>query len=289
MSARYQVIVPIVTPYDGRGGVDLAALEAHAAALAEGGADGFFVCGTNGEGPLLTDDEVVEATRAVARGAAGRRVIPQAGRPSTEASRVLVERVIEAGADAVAAVTPYFYALNAEQALAHYGRLLEASRSIPLYAYAIPAYTRNDLEPDVAAELAAAGLAGVKDSTKSLERHAAYIAIRSTAPGGSFDTFIGDDALTLAALRLGSSGAVPALANVRPDLFGALVAAAEAGDDAAAEALQDEITEARRALSSGGIAMLKHAVGELMISRGVRYGDTVRGPLPPYVPMGGAR
>ena len=289
MSEVFQLIVPIVTPFDARGAVDTEALQAHAAALVERGADGFLIAGTNGEGPLLTDDEVVAATAAVAQSAAGRRVIPQAGRPSTAASRVLLERVVDAGADAVAIVTPYFYALDDEQALEHYGQLIEHAGSVPVYAYAIPAYARNDIDPALAGELARAGLAGIKDSTKSLERHAAYIAVREIAPSGRFDTFVGDDGLSLAALRLGSSGTVPALGNVRPELFGALADAAASGDDARADALQSEITAARAALRGGGIATLKHAVAELMAGLGTPYGYAVRGPLPQHETSGGDR
>jgi 4-hydroxy-tetrahydrodipicolinate synthase len=284
---RFRVIVPIVTPFDARGGVDATALEAHAATLAERGADAFFVGGTNGEGPLLDDDEVVAATRAVMRGAAGRRVIPQAGRPSTRASLRLLQRVLDAGADAAAAITPYFYAVEDEQLVEHYGRLIEASRPALLYAYSIPAYARNDLKPGPAATLAHAGLAGIKDSTKSIERHAAYVAVREHAPG--FETFVGDDGLSLAALRLGSTGTVPALANVRPELFRALDEAAAAGDDARAEAVQEEIVQARAALRERGIATLKHAVAELMRGTGVTYDDAVRAPLPAHAPTGGDR
>lgn len=277
---RYQVIVPIVTPYDGGGGIDASALEAHAAALVEAGADGFFVCGTTGEGPLLTDDEVVRATAAVARGASGRRVITQAGRPSTDASCTLVERAIEAGADGLAAITPYFYDLGRDEAIAHYERLLEASGTVPLHAYVIPQYARNDLPPAVVGALAAQGLAGVKDSTKSLERHAEYVAAGADAVGGRFEALVGDDALALAALRLGSGGVVPALANVRPELFRELVAAAGEGRDADAEAMQAEIDTARAALRDGGIATLKQAVAGMMHHRGVAYGEATRGPLP---------
>jgi 4-hydroxy-tetrahydrodipicolinate synthase len=282
MMDRFQIIVPIVTPFSAGGGIDTAALAAHAAVLAEAGVDGFFVCGTNGEGPLLTDEEVVQATRAVAGAVDGPRVIPQAGRPSTAASRALAERVIDAGADAVAIVTPYFYTLTPETAVEHYRRLLEVSGDVPLYAYAIPSYARNDLPPEVVATLAGDGLAGIKDSTKSLDRHRAYVAIRATAPGGRFDTFVGDDPLTLAALEMGSSGAVPALANVRPDLFADLVEAAGRGDAEHAAAVQDEITSVRQAIRGEGIASLKHAVSELMGGRGVDYRAGVRGPLPPH-------
>jgi 4-hydroxy-tetrahydrodipicolinate synthase len=278
----FEIIVPIVTPYDAGGDVDTRALAAHAAMLAEAGVDGFFVAGTNGEGPLLTDDEVVRATTAVAGAAGGLRVIPQAGRPSTEATRMLTQRVIAAGADAVAVVTPYFFTLTPETTIDHYRSVLEISGGVPVYGYAIPAYARNDLPPEIAATLAADGLAGVKDSTKSVDRHRAYVAIRRDAPGGRFDTFVGDDALTLTALELDSSGAVPALANVRPDLFVDLVAAARRGDAEHAAEVQREIDRVRRATRGEGIASLKHAVSRLMGGRGVDYGGAARGPLPPH-------
>jgi 4-hydroxy-tetrahydrodipicolinate synthase len=286
VSERFKIIVPIVTPYRTDGGVDAQALAAHAEVLAEAGVDGFFVCGTNGEGPLLTDDEVVEATRAVARVAAGRWVIPQVGRPATKGSSILLQRTLDAGANAVAVVTPYFFELTEEGAMEHYGQLIAAAGSAPVYAYAIPAYAHNDLEPALVARLAAEGLAGIKDSTKSPERHRAYIALREGAPGGRFETFVGADALTLEAWRMGSSGAVPALANVRPELFVELVAAAEDGDAGRADELQEAVSATRQTLRGSGIATLKHGVADLMAGRGVAYRDDVRSPLPRHRPDG---
>jgi dihydrodipicolinate synthase/N-acetylneuraminate lyase len=280
VSAGFQIIVPIVTPYGVDGGVDLEALAAHAAVLAEGGVDGFFVCGTNGEGPLLGDDEVVDATRAVARAAPGRLIVSQVGRPSTCQTGVLLERCIEAGATAAAVVTPYFFELTDDGAREHYGTLVRAAGEVPVFAYVIPSYAHNDLSPALVAELAADGLAGIKDSTKSRERHEAYVAIRKQAGDRAFETFVGDDSMTLDALGMGSSGAVPALANVRPELFAELVAAMEAGDDARAQDLQAHVTGTRRALRSGGIATLKHHVREMLAGRGIAYPEAVRSPLP---------
>lgn len=279
MSDRFQIVVPIVTPYRSDGELDLPAMTAHAARLAKQGVDGFFVAGTNGEGPLLSDDEVVAATSAVTAGAGGRSVVAQAGRNGTRATELLTRRVIAAGATAVAVVTPSFYALDADQAQEHYAALIAAAGPVPVYAYVIPAYARNDLSPHTAGGLAAAGLAGIKDSTKSLERHREYVAIRRSDPPRGFATFVGSDELTLAAWQMGSAGAVPALANVRPELFVKLVEAAERGDDPRAQALQGEVAETRASLRGRGIATLKHAVAQLMANEGHEYRDAVRGPL----------
>jgi N-acetylneuraminate lyase len=280
VSAGFQTIVPIVTPYGDDGAVSTEAIAAHASVLAQDGMDGFFVCGTNGEGPLLSDDEIVAATRAVARAAPGRRVIPQVGRPSTRASRELLERCVEAGATAVAVITPYFFRATDDGEREHYRQMIDAAAGIPVLAYVIPNYTGNDLSPGLVAELASAGLAGLKDSTKSRERHEAYVAVREVAGKPEFETFVGEDSLSLEAFRMGSSGAVPALANFRPELFAELTAAMAAGEDGRAQALQIQITETRAATRGTGIATLKRNVVEMLRERGVTYSDNgVRAPL----------
>jgi dihydrodipicolinate synthase/N-acetylneuraminate lyase len=280
VSRGFQTIVPIVTPYRDDGTVSTEAIAAHASVLAQEGVDGFFVCGTNGEGPLLSDDEVVAATRAVAGAAPGRRIIPQVGRPSTRASCELLERCVEVGATAVAVVTPYFFRVTDDGEREHYRQMIQAADRIPVLAYVIPSYAGNDLSPGLVAELAAAGLAGLKDSTKSRERHEAYVAVREVAGKPEFETFVGEDSLSLEAFRMGSSGAVPALANFRPELFAELTAAMTAGDDERADALQIQITETRTATRGTGIATLKRSVVEMLGERGVTYSDNgVRDPL----------
>jgi dihydrodipicolinate synthase/N-acetylneuraminate lyase len=81
---------------------------------------------------------------------------------------------------------------------------------------------------------------------------------------------MGADGLTLAALELGSDGTVPALANVRPDLFVALIEAAGRGNSSRAAEPQDEVARTRETLRGRGIATLKHAVAERTAAGGVR-------------------
>src|SRR4051794_41928802 len=67
---RPAVVVALLTPYDGGGGVDEAAMRAHVDWLVAAGIDGLMPCGTTGEGPLLAGDE--GAAGGGAAGAAGR-------------------------------------------------------------------------------------------------------------------------------------------------------------------------------------------------------------------------
>jgi dihydrodipicolinate synthase/N-acetylneuraminate lyase len=231
--ARPEVVVALLTPFAPDGRVDRSALEAHLDFLLESGVDAVMPAGTTGEGPLLDDSELlalVESVLAKVDGQAG--VVAHVGRPGTAATEQLVRRALELGADAVAAVVPYYYALSDDALLGHYRELLRAAAGRDLYAYTIPARAGNELSVDVVRRLGTEGLRGVKDSTKSWERHVEYL-------GCGVDVLIGTDSLVVDSFRTGSSGCVSALANVRPDLL----CRARDGED-----VQDELTELRARL-----------------------------------------
>src|SRR5687767_6836250 len=172
MNGRVPLYVAPLTPLCSDGSLDSCALQAHAEDLLAAGLDGFLICGTTGEGPLLDDDDVVRATRTIATTCKDRAIVmTQVGRPSTTATTRLLARALEAGADGVMAVAPYYYALDDVQVEAHYASVLRSAGDAPLYAYSIPRRTGNDLHPALVRRLADHGLAGIKDSTRSLERH----------------------------------------------------------------------------------------------------------------------
>jgi dihydrodipicolinate synthase/N-acetylneuraminate lyase len=276
---RGVLLVALLTPFAPQGDIDTEALQAHVGDLCTAGVDGFFVCGTTGEGPLLDDDEVLQITRIVSGAANGAIVITQVGRPSTRATLRLLEKAFEAGAHGVTAVTPYYYELDASQLESHYCQLIRASAGHPLYAYAIPRRTGNDLLPDVTRRLAHAGLSGIKDSTRSLDRHSEYLKIAADADS-EFEVYMGTDGLALEALRRGSTGIVSAIANLNPELFLNLRTAVleKRSDDAAS--CQEEINQLRTSLQKGDtIGNLKSGVRQRLEGAGVNYPAALRSPL----------
>jgi len=273
------LLVALVTPFTPQGDIDTEALQAHVVDLRATGVDGFFVCGTTGEGPLLDDDEVLQITRTVS-GAANRAVvITQVGRPSTRATLRLLDKALEAGAHGTTAVTPYYYELDAPQLEAHYCELIRASAGHPLYAYVIPRRTGNDLSPDLTRRLANAGLSGIKDSTRSLERHCEYLKIAADVTS-QFEVYMGTDGLALDALQRGSTGIVSAIANLNPELFVSLQKAVLEGRSHDAVGYQDEINELRNSLQKGDtITNLKSGVRQRLERAGVKYPASLRPPL----------
>jgi 4-hydroxy-tetrahydrodipicolinate synthase len=249
-----EVYAALLTPLAADGGVDADALRAHCRWLVASGVDGVLVAGTTGEGPLLGDDDVVRAVSAVA---GETRVIAHAGRPSTAATAALAERALEAGADEISVVVPYYYELGDEQLLAHFAAVA------PVLAYVIPARTVNDVSAALLDRLADVGVVGVKDSTKSLARHEEYLEVARRRPG--FRVYMGSDGHAADALERGATGLISAVANVRPELVVAL-------RDGARE-VEHELLAVRA--RTRGLAGLKRLVAERIEG----YPVGVRAPL----------
>jgi 4-hydroxy-tetrahydrodipicolinate synthase len=274
------VIVALLTPFDERGDLDERALRAHVDDLVEAGVDGLMPCGTTGEHALLADHELSAVVRATIAAADGRvPVIAHVGRSGTLPTIGLARRALADGATAVSAVVPTYYAITDDQIRAHYAAIVDAVDA-PVLGYTIPSHTHRDIEPELLEVLIADGLAGLKDSTKSLERHRAYAAVAQAAPA-PFALYDGSASLVLEALRAGSAGAVLAVANLHPELCAGLVRAVAEGRDDDARDLQAQVTAAEQALLRAGpvLTALKQGVSERLAARGAAYGAQLRPPL----------
>jgi 4-hydroxy-tetrahydrodipicolinate synthase len=184
---------------------------------------------------------------------------------------------VEAGASAISAVVPYYYPLTPEQTLRHYRSLLQAVPDVPVFAYTIPERTGNELQRETLEALADDGLAGLKDSSKSFDRHLEYLA---AAKGQDLQIFMGSDGMVLDALRAGAAGSVSALANLRPDLLVRLKRAFLEGREEEGEGIQQEIAQLRTSFSQGpALGALKRAVSDALADIGVRYPYALRDPL----------
>jgi dihydrodipicolinate synthase/N-acetylneuraminate lyase len=263
-------VVALLTPFGRDGHPDAAALRAHVEYLIEEGVDGLMPCGTTGEGPLLSEAEVASVVATVVEAARGRvPVLAHVGRPDTAGTVRLARRTLADGADGVSAVVPYYYALEDAQIVAHYRALIDVADATPAYAYTIPSRTGNELSLEAARSLARDGLAGIKDSTKSFERHRDFL-------GTGLAVLMGSDGLVAQALKAGAAGCVSAVANVRPDVLVRLKEAAAAGREDEASAAQEEVSALRAELSRGRpLVGLKRAAAERLSG----YRSSARAPL----------
>src|SRR5512137_581667 len=104
------IFPPVATPFDDQDSIDLAGFRSNLARLMQTAVTGVVVLGSNGEAPLLSEDE---GRRLVA---AAREVVPRdrvliagAGEESTRATVAGARRLAGAGADAVLVRTPGYF------------------------------------------------------------------------------------------------------------------------------------------------------------------------------------
>lgn len=259
------LIVAAATPLtDGGARLDLDAVPGYVAFLESHGADGAFVCGTTGEGVLLTLDE--RRAAAVAwRAALSGRLIVHAGAQTTADSVALAAHAGDAGADAVALIAPPYFALDADALTAHFVATARACAPLPFFCYAFAARSGYPLPVEVIRRIGEEvdNLAGLKVSESPFEKVAPYLEL-------GLPVLIGSEPMIPPSIAAGALGTVSGMAAAFPDV----VRAALDDPEPAAEV---RLRHLRSVLESSGqfIAAGKWALG----LRGVGVGPDVRAPL----------
>ncbi len=137
----------LFTPYTPDNRINVERVEQMVEYQLAGGLRGFFVCGSTGEGLLLTMDERKQMLEAVVRSNRRRgKVIAHVGAVRTDDSVELARHAADVGADWVASVPPVYFAQTFEGTLYHYRRIAEAT-DLPFMVYAF--HTTVDPERDV--------------------------------------------------------------------------------------------------------------------------------------------
>ncbi len=242
------------------GEVDTAAIRSNVRKWIASGLGGIVALGTNGEAPLLDEDEsrqVVEAVRAeVPR---DRVLIAGAGHESTRATIAAARQLAAAGADAVLVKTPYTYRAHVPVAglVAHYTAVADAS-PVPVLLYNFPASTGVNLAPDTVGALAAhPNIVGMKETSTD---GAQFADLSGTVPA-DFTILCGAAPGVFAALCAGATGVITAISAVMPGPCLEMVDHVRAGRYGQALAIQHRITPLARAVTTGfGIPGLKAAL-----------------------------
>ena len=213
----FEGILPaIITPFDAEGNVDFDLLRDIVRFQIDKGVHGFFVCGTVGEGPLMSIEQRKSVAEAVVREAKGKvPVIVHVGTTNTAESVELAKHAESIGADAVGAVTPFFFKPDLEGLIMHYRLISEAVR-VPTFVYNIPQQTGFNLTPEIFRKLCSIeNIHGIKDSSGSLSQIQEII---ETAPK-HVTVINGADDILLAALLVGVNAEISGVANVAPEIL----------------------------------------------------------------------
>jgi 4-hydroxy-tetrahydrodipicolinate synthase len=156
----------MVTPFKADGSVNEEAAVALGGHLLANGSNGLVVCGTTGESPTLSDDEMVAlvATMVQELGGDG-TIVAGAGSNNTHHATHLAERMVQAGAQALLSVTGYYNRPNRRGIVRHYEEFARAAGGTPVIVYNIPSRTTVNIDRELLAELGQIdGIEAVKQS-----------------------------------------------------------------------------------------------------------------------------
>ena len=178
----------------------------------DAGCDGIIVCGSLGEGPMLSHDEKLDVFKA-ARDVAGKRpVLLTINEAGTREAASLAKRAAKAGADGLMVVPSPIYHTNPEETVAAFSAVASAG-DLPVMIYSNRLAYRVDVTVDIMAELAAdKRFVAVKESSDDIRRSTEII----NRFGDRFDLFTGVDNLAFEALSVGAIGWVAGLVTAFP-------------------------------------------------------------------------
>ncbi len=209
------LFVPLVTPFDEAGRVDVACLERLAAESLDAGAAGIVALGTTGEASALDDTERSQVVAACARVCSdrGAQLVVGAGTNDTRTTITRHQELAEVPAVVASlAVVPYYVRPSEAGIIAHFTQVAERS-PVPLVVYNVPYRTGRGLGATSLLELAAhPNVAGVKQAVGGID--ADTLRVLAEAPP-SCAVLGGDDAYLLPVVLMGGAGAIAAAAHVR--------------------------------------------------------------------------
>lgn len=265
------------TPFDASGNVDSKSIRLNIGRWIPSGVRGIVALGSNGEAPLLDENEsdavIASAREEVPR---DRLLIAGTGRESTRGTIDASRRAAALGADAVLVRTPSYFKprMTPDAFVTHYTAVADAL-AVPVLVYNYPAVTGVNLTADTVGRLARhPNIIGIKETGTDAAQIAAYLDASST---GDFAVLAGSAPAFYAALCLGARGAILAAACVVPRLCVQLFDAFVEGDHVKARHLQRLMIPIAVAVTSGhGVPGLKAA----MQLAGFSGGDP-RAPLSP--------
>jgi 4-hydroxy-tetrahydrodipicolinate synthase len=225
LSGAYTALVTPFTP-DGSA-IDLGAFENLVQWQIEAGIAGLVACGTTGESPTLTDAELVVLVRKTAEISKGRvPVLAGTGSFSTKKTIATSEAALEAGADGVMVVMPYYNRPSQKGLIEHVCQVAAAVKG-PIVLYNIPGRTGVDLGADATATICerAPNVVGIKDATNNVLRCQELV----RRLGDRLVVMSGDDALTLPMMVCGARGLISTTSNLLPAEVGTVCRLALAG------------------------------------------------------------
>jgi gamma-glutamyl-gamma-aminobutyraldehyde dehydrogenase len=232
------VVVPLVTPFDEGGGLDLASVPALVEFVLAGGVSGVVVAGTTGEGYALDLAERRDLVLAVQAAVAGRvPVLVGVGGTATREALAQARLAAACSADGLMVAAPAYVLPTPEELGRHVREVLDAA-GLPAVLYDYPdrtgvAFSEKALDAVAGDPL----VVGIKEASGDLTR----VGRLRRRYGDALPIVCGSDTLAMRYFEKGVDSWIAGIANALPAEHVALLRAALAGDTAQAWAWQKQL------------------------------------------------
>jgi len=271
-------LTPVVTAFDVNRNLDIQSNKNIYDHLINAGIDGLVIMGSTGEFFTMTTEQKKELID-LAISHVNKRIKVYIGTScmSVEDTIELSNYAIEAGADAVMIISPYYFALSDESIELYYDKVADAVKG-DIYLYNFPARTGYDLTPEVTLRLLRKhkNIVGYKDTVTEMGHTRKLITTLKT----EFPDFIvlsGFDENFAHNILSGGNGCIGGLSNLYPEIFAEWVNAIDSRDMEGVAKIQNTVDKMMDlyAIGTPFIPIIKKA----MMVRGIEMQDYCTDPF----------
>ena len=214
------MIVPVFTPMDESGEIDCSKIEKYAGFLKTKNVAGIFVCGSSGEGMLLSCEERKQVTEAWGPYISDTfKLIVHISAANYKDAQDLAKHAESVGAYAIASMGPVFLQPKTVEDLVGYcSKIASVVPNLPFYYYHIPLRTNVNFKMIdflKKGEEIIPNLTGVKYTNSNMMDMLQCIKFKS----GKFDILHGPDEMFLCGLSIGAKGGIGTTFNFIPHVF----------------------------------------------------------------------
>ena len=220
--------VAIVTPFNPDGSINYNKLEELIDFQCNNGTDSIVICGTTGESPTLSEEEHIECVKKAVEFTKGRvPVIAGTGSNATYTAIDLSRAAVEAGADGLLVITPYYNKATQGGLIKHFSAIADAAKA-PIIMYSVASRTGVNIAPETAATLFknVDNIVGIKEASGNISQVAKIMNLTD----GKMDLYSGNDDQIVPVMSLGGIGVISVLSNVAPQYTHDICAKYLAGD-----------------------------------------------------------
>lgn len=217
----------LITPFDESRRVSYKNLRKLIEFQIANGTDAIVVCGTTGEGSVLDSREQKQIIRTAVKQAEGRvPIIAGTGSNCTETAVRRSDAALEAGADALLIVTPYYNKCSQQGLCEHYAYISDRV-DLPIIVYNVPSRTGVNIQSETYLELSRINhVVAAKEASGDISALTKSINLC----GSELSFYCGNDDQSAVFAALGAKGTISVLANIMPREAHEIVQAGLNGD-----------------------------------------------------------